>query len=159
MLEIYKNYIDSTFEWLDFIISWSYALKKQWLIEREVNDIDLCFHKNYYQLVLKLIKDSWKLILTDPGYVWNWIIVVDLWEDKHLDIFFNKEHEYFKIIDIDWEEYLHWFEIAKKKLHLLLNNSQQEEKHINDLKEIFNTKVIEPNIPYTPTFNVEDIPF
>jgi len=123
----------------NFAISWSYVLKKHWIIKRDLGDLDICFPIELKNIIYRICNKNnlpslgWKVDYGDGREIF-----VTKIKNIGVDIFFDFDFkDTKKILPMGSTiKLLHPFEIAKKKFDLLLNNSNYNKKHLEDIISI-----------------------
>ena len=122
----------------EFMFWWSFSLKKRWILDREIWDIDVIVPASYWID----FKNNWFNKEANTSRYWDivpdWIFIYTfLFDDWELDVIFRKDYNQLKFDLINWYKHLDILEIKKQKEHLLNNwNWLWESKHKEDLNKI-----------------------
>ncbi len=139
-LKEYKTAIDFIKDLPLYMIWGSMSLKKRWIIDRKIADIDIVVPSYFWWEFLELgYKDDF-----ETNKYWNivpdWIFIYShIFNDWSIDLIFRKDFQDLRYDIINWYKHLDVEEILRQKKHLLSHwNGAGLSKHKNDIKNIEN---------------------
>lgn len=116
-------------------ITWSYALKELWIIDREVDDLDIAINYDIYEIEWYLSWLDWQVdfdfeIDSDIQDYWQWYIKVIMSDKSKLDILYcpdiSLENGFIHPRTI--KEYKEWLIVMYKDTIIVEPDTKEKEK-------------------------------
>ena len=136
--ESYENSIEFIKDIPLFMFGGSFSLKKRWILDRKIWDIDIIVPASFWWE----FKERWYDIYFHTNRYWNivpdWIFIYTYeFNDWSIDLIFRKDFNSLKFDTINGYKHLEVEEIMKQKEHLLNNWTWDvDSKHKEDIKKI-----------------------
>jgi hypothetical protein len=137
-LEKYETAVEFIKDLPDFMIWWSFSLKKRWIITRKPQDIDVIVPAYFWQEFkeMEYLDDFHTNRYWDILPQWIFIYTYEF-PDWSIDLIFRKDYNSLEYERVNWYKHISINEILKQKEHLLSNwNWDCESKHEEDIKLI-----------------------
>lgn len=137
-LSKYKSAVEFIKDLPEFMLWWSLSLKKRWIIDRKIWDIDVIVPASFWIDFKELEYQDYFNTNRYENIVPEWIFIYSYeFKDYSIDLIFRKDYNELKFDIVNWFKHLEVKEILKQKRHLLENwNWDTVSKHKEDIKNI-----------------------